>query len=192
MSAQCDQDVREDTMETAANDGHPSVEFQATKDDFAAAYQLHFVPTRAGWLFCTLFVSIGCVAMLYFLHHEDTPFWVQLLLPVFMLLGGVLAGTAAWAVFAPWLGRRTHARQPLAQVSTRITLRPQGLQFQSSRGDSTLLWKDFISWRANSKTTLLYVSPHSFLHIPTRLGALGFATDDLKATLAREIGAPRR
>jgi hypothetical protein len=179
-------------MKAVDNDSHPSAEFQLTKDDFAAAYQLHFVLTRSGWLFCALFVSASCTAMLFLLRYENAPLWVQLLLPVFMMLGGALAGTAAWAVFAPWLGRRTYARQPLARLTMRITLRPEGLRFQSSRGDSTLLWKDFISWRANSKTTLLYVSPHSFLHIPARLGALGFSTDDLKATLAREIGAPRR
>jgi hypothetical protein len=179
-------------MATVDNDGHPSVEFQATKDDFAAAYQLHFVLTRSGWLFCILLVSISCAAMLFFLHYANAPFWVQLLLPVSMMLGGALAGTAAWAVFAPWLGRRTYARQPLAQVSTRITLRPEGLRFQSARGESVLLWKDFISWRGNSKTTLLYLSPYSFLHIPARLGAQGFAADVLRAALEREIGAPRR
>jgi hypothetical protein len=179
-------------MATVDNDGHPSVEFHASKDDFAAAYQLHFALTRGRWLFCILFVSASCAGMFLFLWHDNAPFWLQLLLPLAILLGGTIAGLFSWAVFAPWLGRRTYARQPLAQVSTRITLRPEGLRFQSSRGESTLLWKDFISWRGNRETTLLYLSPYSFLHIPTRLGAQGFAADMLRTVLEREIGAPRR
>jgi hypothetical protein len=178
-------------MASADNDGHPSVEFQTTKADFADAYRLHFVPTRSGWLFCAVFVSVGCGVMFALLRHDNAPLWIQLLIPAGMALGGVLAGATAWAVFAPWLGRRTYARQPLAQVATRVTLRPEGLRFQSARGDSTLLWKDFIHWRGNSRTTLLYLSPYSFVHIPTRLGAQGFAADGLRAALAREIG-PRR
>ena len=50
-------------METADNDGHPSVEFQATGEDFAAAYRLHFVPIRSGALLCALIVSALCAAM---------------------------------------------------------------------------------------------------------------------------------
>ena len=179
-------------METADNDGRPLFEFQFTRDDFAAAYQLHFVPTRSGGLLCALIVLAACTAVFFFLRYDNAPLWFQLLLPVCMALGGALAAIAAWAIFAPWLGRRTYARQPIAHLTTRITLRPEGLRVQSPRGESTLLWQDFISWRANSKTTLLYMSPHLFVHIPARLAALGLAADDLKAALAREIGAPRR
>ena len=68
-------------METADSDGHPSVEFQATKDDFAAAYQLHFALTRRRWLICALIVSASRTAMLLLLHHDNAPFWVQLLVP---------------------------------------------------------------------------------------------------------------
>lgn len=179
-------------MEAADNDGHPLIEFQLTKDDFAAAYQLHCVPTRSSGLFCALIVSAICTAMFFLLRDEKAPLWFQLLAPVLIVLGGVLAGIAVWAVIMPLLGRRTYARQPLAHLATRIALRPEGLRIQSPRGENTLLWQDFISWRANSKTILLYLSPRLFVHIPARLAALGVATDDLKATLAREIGAPRR
>jgi hypothetical protein len=179
-------------METADNDGHPSVEFQASKDDFAAAYRLHFVPIRLATLIVALIVLALCAAMFALLRHDNAPLRIQLLVPACMALAGVLSGLIAWALFAPWFGRRTFSRQPLAHVPTRITLRPEGLRFQSSRGDSTLLWKDFTSWRANSKTTLLYLSPSLFLHIPTRLTSPGFAADGLRAALTREIGAQRR
>ncbi len=96
------------------------------------------------------------------------------------------------ALFPPWYGRHIYARQPLAHLTSRIDLRPEGLHFQSPRGESTILWRDFISWRASSKAVLLYLSPPLFLHIPARVSALGFPIDDLKATLTREIGAPQR
>ena len=179
-------------MVTVGNDGQPSVEFQATKDDFAVAYQLHFALTRGRWLFCILFLSASGAGMFAFLWHDNAPFWFLVLLPLAVVLGGSIAGLFAWAVFAPWLGRRIYARQPLAQVPSRITLRPDGMRFQSTRGDSTLLWKDFIFWRGNAKTTLIYLSPYSFLHIPVRVSAQGFAADGLRAALTREIGQPRR
>ena len=179
-------------MATANSDGHPSVEFQATGEDFAAAYRLHFVPIRSHALIFALIVSALCATMFGLLSYENAPLWRRLLVPAGLALTGVLTGFVAWALFAPWYGHRTFSRQPLAQVSTRITLRPEGLRFRSSRGDSTLLWKDFIFWRANVKTTLLYLSPSLFLHIPARLGSLGFAADGLRAALTREIGAQRR
>ncbi|HEU4378564.1 MAG TPA: YcxB family protein [Hyphomicrobiaceae bacterium] len=179
-------------MEAADSQAQPSVEFQATRDDFAAAYQLHFALTRGRWLFCALFVSASCAGMFFFLWHDNAPFWLQLLLPLAVASSGAIAGFFAWAVFAPWLGRRTHARQPLAHLPSRLTLRPDGLRLQSARGDSTLLWKDFIFWRANGKTTLVYLSPYSFLIVPARLSTQGFAADGLRAALTREIGPPRR
>jgi hypothetical protein len=179
-------------MATSDGDGHPSVEFQATGQDFAAAYRLHFVPTRSSGSIFGLVVLALCAVEFAFLRYDNAPLATQLLAPAGMAAVGVLIVFAGWALFAPWYGHRTFSRQPLAHVATRVTLRPDGMRFQSARGDSTLLWKDFVSWRGNAKTTLLYLSPGLFLHIPTRLGALGFAADGLRAALKREIGPPRR
>ena len=56
-------------MATVDNDGHPSVEFQATEDDFAAAYQLHFAHDAPA-LVVLRSVRIGklCRACLLFLR----------------------------------------------------------------------------------------------------------------------------
>lgn len=171
---------------------YPLVEYQYTKDDYATAFQLHFTPTRSGWPICALIVLAMCIAFLFFLRAESAPLLAQIIVPIGAALGGVLGGFFAWAVIAPWKGRRIYAKQPLAQLAKSIALRADGLHSQSARGESTLLWRDFISWRTNGKTTLLYVSPHMFIIIPARFAALGFPTDDLKATLTREMGPPRR
>jgi hypothetical protein len=178
--------------QTENTDSHPLVEFQLGEDDFADAFQLHFTPTRSGWLWGVVILSVTCTAAFLLLRYDNAPLWFQLLLPVGAALSGTLAGFAFWAVRAPRAGRRTYARQPLAHLTRRIAVRPEGLRVQSPRGESTLLWQDFIAWRTNGKTTLLYTSPHLFVLIPARLAALGVATDELKASLAREIGAPRR
>jgi hypothetical protein len=170
----------------------PSVEYQYTKDDYATAFQLHFTPTRFGWSICALIILIMFIALFFFLRAESASLWFQILLPVGAALGGVLGGFIGWAVICPWNGRRTYAKQPLAHLAKSIALRTDGLHSQSARGESTFLWRDFISWRTNSKTTLLYLSPHLFIIIPARFAALGFPTDDLKATLTREMGPPRR
>jgi hypothetical protein len=170
----------------------PSVEYQYTKADYATAFQLHYTPTRFGWPICALIVLIMCIAFFFVLRAESAPLWIQILLPIGAALGGILGGVFAWAVGSPWTGRRIFAKQPLAHLAMSIALRTDGLHSRSARGESTLLWQDFISWRTNGKTTLLYASPHMFFIIPARFAALGFPTDDLKATLTREIGPPRR
>jgi hypothetical protein len=74
----------------------------------------------------------------------------------------------------------------------KLTLRPEGIALQSPRGISTLQWKDFIRWRTNSKTTLIYTSPNTYIHFPARLAELGFPMDRLKAQLALIMTQPRR
>lgn len=170
----------------------PPVEYQYTKDDCAAAFQLHYTPTRFGWSICALIILAMCIAFFFFLRAESAPLLAQIIVPIGAALGGVLGGFFAWAVGSPWMGRRTYAKQPLAHLAKSITLRADGLHSQSARGEGILLWRDFISWRTNGKTTLLYISPHMFIIIPARFADLGFPTDDLKATLTREIGPPRR
>jgi hypothetical protein len=176
----------------ASMSAYPPVEFQYTKDDYATAFQLHYAPTRFGWPVCALIVLIMCTAFFFFLRADNAPLWIQILLPICAALGGVLSGVIGRAFILPWMGRRTYAKQPLAQLVQSIALRADGLHNQSARGEITFLWRDFISWRTNSKTTLVHVSPHMFIIIPARFAALGFPTDDLKATLTREIGRPLR
>ena len=165
---------------------------QYTKDDFVVAYRLASSFTRRGWLFLILSILLICIAAFFFFRYDGAPLRLQLLVPVYIALGYALYGLAARGLAVPWLGRRAYTGQPLAQLTRRIELRPEGLRFQSPRGETTILWRDLIKWRAIPKTTLLYASPSLFLLIPARLAALGFPMDDLKATLARELGPPVR
>ena len=179
-------------MERADRHDYPSVEVQYTKDDYVAGYQLATSFTRRGWLIVILSVLLICIAAFFFFRYDGASLRLQLLVPVYIALGYALYGLAARGLAVPWLGRRAYTGQPLAQLTRRIELRPEGLRFQSPRGETTILWRDLIKWRANPKTTLLYASPSLFLLIPARLAALGFPMDDLKATLARELGPPVR
>ncbi|MBO0754449.1 MAG: YcxB family protein [Bradyrhizobiaceae bacterium] len=176
-------------MESADGGNFPAVEFQYTKDDFSAAYQLGCSLTRRGLLFCILFILLICIAVFL---YEGSPLWFQLSLLACMALGVAPCVLALRAFLWPWIGRRTYSRYPLAQLSGKIELRPEGLRYQSPRGDVTIVWRDLIKWRANSKTTLLYTAPGLFVHVPARLAALGFPVDDLKAALTREVGLPVR
>jgi hypothetical protein len=178
-------------MERADRHDYPSVEVQYTKEDFVAAYQLSTSFTRRGWLFLILCILLTCIAAFFFFRYDGASLRLQLLVPVYIVLGYALYGLAARGLGVPWLGRRAYARQPLGLVTYRIELRPEGLRFQSPRSESTILWREFTKWRANSKTTLPYMPPGLFVPIPARLTALGFPMDDLKAALKRELGAPR-
>ncbi|HEY2528600.1 MAG TPA: YcxB family protein [Xanthobacteraceae bacterium] len=179
-------------MESTDGSNFPAVEFQYTKDDFSAAYQLGCSLTRRGLLFFILIILSMCIAASFTSFIQRTPLWFQLSLPAGMALGAALWVLAIRAFAWSWIGRRTYARYPLAWHSRKIELRAEGLRYQSPRGEVTMLWRDFIKWRASSKTTLLYTAPGVFVHIPARFAALGFPIDDLKAALTREVGPPVR
>jgi hypothetical protein len=144
------------------------------------------MPTRRAWL-VTALILIGLLALLYILD-PSTPLWIAPL----AVVGGLASGLFCWAVYLPWIARRNFTRQPLAQLRIGVALVAEGIRSESARGKSTLLWKDFIQWRANKKATLLHLSPRLFVIIPTRLGAQGFPIEELKAALARELGPPKR
>ncbi|MBO0754818.1 MAG: YcxB family protein [Bradyrhizobiaceae bacterium] len=177
-------------MESTDGGIFPAVEFQCTKDDFAAAYHLGYsIPRRGLWY--SILIILWIVAF-FTSFINGTSLWYQLPLPAWVVLAAALCVLALRPFALRWIGRRTYARNPLAQLSRKIELRPEGLRYQSPRGDVTILWRDFIKWRANSKTTLLYTAPGMFVLIPARLAALGFPIDDLKAALTRELGPPVR
>ncbi len=90
-----------------------------------------------------------------------------------------------WIV--PYRMRRDFERRPLAQIEHVCELTKDGLRLASARGESVLLWRDFIHWRANEKAVLLYMAPRLFLVIPTRLAASGFPIEALKAALAANL-----
>lgn len=162
--------------------------FRYTTEDFIAAYRLHSVRLYRNILIFVL-AAIACFLVLDYLRGE-TPLGTFLdLIGSIVCVGPVLA---AYHVLLPWWTRRDFARQPLNKLEYRIALRPEGLAIDSERGHTLLLWKDFIRWRKNDKTTLIYLSPRLFQNFPSRLVGLGFPVDELRTALAREVGAPAR
>jgi hypothetical protein len=181
-------------MESTDGGNFPAVEFQYTKDDFSAAYQLGCSLTRRGLLFCVLLILLICIGEFLLIHegNEGGSLWFRLSLPARTALAVAPCLIAVRAFLWLWIGRLTYARSPLGQLSRKIELRPEGLRYQSPRGEVTIVWQDLIKWRAGSKTTLLYTGPTMFVHVPARLALLGFPLDDLRAALTREVGPPVR
>jgi hypothetical protein len=164
-----------------------SIEVQYARDDHIAAQQLHSSPTRRSLVLVILFIC-AAVALIYFIDSAKA----ALIVAPFFAIGGVLGGLFGWAVYVPLAARRTFAKYPLAQLRFRLSLLPEGVSTESERGKTTLLWKDFIKWRANDKMVLLYISPRMFLFIPTRLAAEGFPIERLRERARRELGLPKR
>jgi hypothetical protein len=164
-----------------------SIEVKYTRDDHIAAQRLHSAPTLRSLLVAILFMC-AAVALVYILDSAEA----ALVTAPFFVIGGVLGGLFGWGIYVPRAARRNYARYPLAQLRIRLSLLPEGVSTQSERGKTTLLWKDFIQWRTNDKTILLYVSPRMFLFIPTRLATEGFPIDTLRERARRELGPPKR
>jgi hypothetical protein len=165
-----------------------SVEFQYVKADFIAAYQLHGAPTRTIWIL--MLTSALVLAGAIFIHFRELS---QAMLSIAIILVGAALGMfAVLYVYLPWLARRTFAKYPLSHLEHKLTLRSEGITLQSPRGINTLQWKDFIRWRTNGKTTLIYASPNIYIHFPARLVELGFPMDRLRVELLRGLGPALR
>jgi YcxB-like protein len=164
----------------------PSVEFQYVERDFIAAAQLYATPTRKRRIFILLLVLVvAAVTFMYFRQVHQT-----IVIVAMMLVGGKLGGFVELYAYLPWKIRCNLARSPLSHVEHKLTLRPEGISVQSPRGENALQWNDFLRWRTNEKTTLIFLSPVQYLHFPARLAELGFPIDRLKVELARELGPP--
>jgi hypothetical protein len=171
--------------------GYPSVEFCYTEEDWIAGSKLYGKPTRVRWFIClacipTLAIVVSAIFM------NPTASISQHIMIGFVTLLGVFYCLFIWSVALSKGARRSFAKYPLARLTHRVTLRSEGIGFQSPRGDVNYLWKDFIRWRANEKVVLVYVAPRLFYIIPTRLAEPGFPIEELKTLLARELGLPRR
>jgi hypothetical protein len=154
--------------------------FRYEAQDFVEAQQLHMWLLRKHMI--GLAISFIAAASAAFVLMED------LGAVAIVCLGGALGGIAMAAAIYYWIipyrMRRDFERRPLAQIEHVYELKKDGLRLASARGESVLLWRDFIQWRANEKVVLLYTAPRLFLLIPTRLAALGFPIEALKAALA--------
>jgi hypothetical protein len=169
---------------------HPTILLNYIPDDYAAAYQQFWLGPK--WRRDTAIAAgvllVSSFLLLYLLLGE--PISVSMNISAFGLLGGIVIALVGWRFWMPALGRRYFKVHPLAHITTSMSILPEGLRFKSSRGQTTVLWKDFIGWRADGKSTLLFPSPGVFYVIPTRLHSAEFPITDLHAALFREVGPP--
>lgn len=164
-----------------------SVEFQYVKADFIAAYQLRAAPTRRRWMLLSILVLILAAAI--FMYSREIGQTIVAI--AFISVGGVLGALAEVHVYVPWRARRDFAKSPLAHLEHKFTLLSEGITLQNARGSiSRLQWNDFLRWRTNKRTTIIFVSPTIFIHFPARLAELGFPVDRLKIELSRALGPP--
>ncbi|MBA8882068.1 YcxB family protein [Phyllobacterium myrsinacearum] len=154
-------------------------EVKYTKQDFIRAQQLHSAPRIRDWVVLLL---IGIPTGLFALDDHRKSIW--LLIPAGMILVGAVM---RW-IYTPWFASRNYNMQPLAHVVLSFAFDPDCLWSRSERGESKLLWKDFIRWRSNDTSVLLYMSPSMFLVIPARIGASGFPIAELKHALDNNVG----
>jgi YcxB-like protein len=157
--------------------------FRYEAQDFAQAQQLHMRLPRRHMIALTIFFIAAASAAVLLVEDRAAV--------AIGCAGGALGGIALAAAMYHWIVpyrmRRDFQRRPLAQIEHVYELRKDGLRLASERGESVLLWRDFIHWRANEKAVLLYTAPRLFLFIPTRLAASGFPIEALKAALAVNV-----
>jgi hypothetical protein len=163
-----------------------SVEFQYVKTDFIAAYQLRAASTRRRWILQLM--SVLVLAAGIFMYAREIS---QTIVAVAVIsVAGALGALAEFYIYFPWRARRDFAKSPLFHLEYKFTLLSEGITLQNARGISRLHWNDFLSWRTNKRTTLIFISPTTFIHFPARLAELGFPVDRLKVELSRALGPP--
>ena len=178
-------------LETHPNDDAASVEFRYAATDLIAAYQLHRTSTRRRLILSVLGCIVAAAVCVYLGEKRGATAYTIVVL-ILSAVVAALYGLAAVYVYLPWRARRNFANSPLSHLKLKLTLQSEGITLQSPLGVTTLPWKDFLRWRANGKTTLIYASPTLFFHFPARLAELGFPMERLKIELSRGLGPPLR
>lgn len=172
-----------DKIATEGDAGTKGVAFRYEVQDFIEAYRLAVRPgpKRAAALAAAIALLVGAL------------FWYE---PAWDVraqgcAGGALGGVGVFLLhrylYLPWHARRQFANYPLLRAEHVFTLEQEGLRDSTERTNALLVWRDFVGWRANDKSVLLYTSPRLFILAPTRLAQLGFPIEDLKGALARDF-----
>lgn len=156
-----------------------------TRQDFVDAIQLHARMTPRRWILFLAFYAFVLAVAFYNIEKWDE----RAVFTIASALGGSVFYCFGRFVYNPWFAGRQFSRQPLAQIENVVALTPDGVSFASERGDMRLLWSDFIDWRADSRTIIMFRAPRLFMIVPTRLAAQGFPIDELKSALERHLGA---
>jgi hypothetical protein len=142
-----------------------TVELRYTKQDYIAAQKLHWrLSIRGKWV-CGLFIISSAAVALILLAMPSAALyrsWAPLFafLPIFTL---VYRYCLIW-FYVRFVATRNFKKQPLMQLPQRLTLLLEGIRYESDRGTTTLIWRDFIKWRADGKLVLAYLSPRLPVH----------------------------
>ena len=168
------------TTRGAQGDG---VSFSYELRDFLLAYRLSTRPTpkRAALMSIALLVLFGIL-------FWDEPDWGA---RGAALAGGAFGGVVIFLahryVYLPLFTRRLFANYPLLRTEHTFAFESDGLRYSTERSKAFVLWRDFVAWRADDASVLLYSSPRQFVVVPTRLAAQGFPIEQLKCALARDF-----
>jgi hypothetical protein len=157
--------------------------FRYQAQDFVEAQQLHVWLRRKHMIALTIFFIAAASVAFVLLGDRGA----AAIVCAGGALGGIAIAAAIYYWIVPYRMRRDFEHRPLAQIEHVYELRKDGLRLASARGESVLLWRDFIQWRANENVVLLYTAPRLFLLIPRRLAASGFPIEALQAALAVNV-----
>lgn len=163
------------------------VSFRYEVRDFIHAYRLSTRPgpRRAALLALAIAAIFGAI----FWYEPD---WdARLVACVSSAIGGLAVFLLHRYVYLPLYARRLFANYPMLLVERSLSLEPDGVRDVTDRTNALLVWRDFVNWRADDKSVLLYTSPRLFIVVPARLAQQGFPVDELKSALAREFGMRR-
>jgi YcxB-like protein len=166
-----------------------TVELQYTKQDYVGAQKLHRrLSIRAKWVCGLVVISSAAVALI--LQAAPSPAWYHSWAPFFAFvpIGSLIYYYCLIWFYARFVAAWTFKRHPILQLPKRLTFTAEGIRYESDRGASTLLWRDFIKWRSDGKLILAYLSPRLFVMFPARLATAGFPMARLKEKLTEQLG----
>lgn len=169
---------------TERKDAAPQgVAFRYQAHDFIDAYRLGSRITRRG---AAGLAALALLMIAWVFWSE--PDWIARLVTIGAgLVGGCTAAILYRFVYVPWLARRHFANYPLARLETGFAVDDDALVLTSDRTSSRLLWRDFIAWRANERTVLLYTAPRISYVVPRRIAGQGFPFDRLLSILRDKV-----
>lgn len=110
----------------------------------------------------------------------QVPFWVLAALPP------ILFATVGIAV--PWHAKRSFRVYEAMSEPFSVDVRPEGLFFKRTDGESLLPWGHVLKWRRNRKVLTLYPTTNIFHVIPARLFADAQAYEAFAELLEKRVG----
>jgi hypothetical protein len=160
-----------------------SVAIVYTAEDFLDGQRLHTRASPRTRIGLGVVLALAFVSFLLWEPDHGAVIFASLL----GVVGGVLVYGLFYGLYLPTVVRRAFANYPRAKAEHVYRLEPEGLRIATSNGAGLSPWSDFIAWRGDGRTTILYTSPRLFLILPARLEDLGFPYAQMQARLAENV-----